>query len=185
MEEAELHVHHGHHDHQPAGGLGQRVALFTALLAALGAVLGYQSNRLMDEVLLQKNDAVLLKAHATDQWNYYQAVSTKLHLMELAKVLSATDKQQQFDTSIAKYKKQKADIKTLADRYESASAKANADVARLDAPHNLLAMAMIMFQIAVALASITALTQRGWLLLLAAISAVAGIGLWAYGMSLI
>lgn len=183
MEEAELHVHHDHH--HASGGLGQRVALFTALLAALGAVLGYQSNRLMDEVLLQKNDAVLLKAHATDQWNYYQAVSTKLHLMELAKVLSSADKQQQFETSIIKYKKQKADIKVVADKYESASAKANEDVARLDAPHNLLAMAMIMFQIAVALASITALTQRGWLLVLAGVSSATGIGLWAYGMSLV
>jgi len=42
--------------------LEQRVAIFTALLAALGAVVGYQGNHLMHEVMLRKNEAVLQKA---------------------------------------------------------------------------------------------------------------------------
>ena len=42
----------------------------------------------------------------------------------------------------------------------------------------MLAMAMIMFQIAVALASVTALTQRTWLLGMAGLSALIGIGVW-------
>jgi len=37
------------------------VAIFTALLAALGAVVSYQGNHLMNEVLLYKNEAVLKK----------------------------------------------------------------------------------------------------------------------------
>ncbi len=175
-----IHVHHAHHG---SDKLSQWVALFTALLAALGAVLGYQTNRLMDDVLLQKNDAVLMKAHATDQWNYYQSVSTKMHLMELAKVLSPADKQQPFDAQIVKYKKQKEDIKAIAEKFDNDSAKANQEVTRLDAPHNLLSMAMIMFQISVALASITALTQRSWLIVVAALSSISGIGLWVYALT--
>ncbi len=180
--DAEIHVHHAHHANDK---LSQWVALFTALLAALGAVLGYQGNRLMNEVLLQKNDAVLMKAHATDQWNYYQAVSTKTHLMELAKVLSPTDKQAGFDNSIAKYKVQKADIKASAEHFEAASTHDNNEAARLNGPHEMLAMAMILFQISVALASITALTQRAWLMVVAGLSAILGIGLWAYGALLL
>ncbi len=176
MEETELHVHHPHH--HGSDQLSQRVALFTALLAVLGAILGYQTNQLMDEVLLQKNDAVLLKAHATDQWNYYQSVSTKMHLMELAKDLAPETRQKQFDQSIAKYKKQKTEIKASAEQFEEQSAKANKEVSELDAPHSMLAMAMIMFQIAVALASVTALTQRTWLLGMAGLSALIGIGVW-------
>lgn len=180
--DAEIHVPHEQHGH---GKLSQWVALFTALLASLGAVLGYQGNRLMNEALMQKNDAVLMKAHATDQWNYYQAVSTKTHLMELAKVLSPTDKQAGFAASIVKYKAQKDGIKASAEHYEMASTHANDASARLNGPHEMLAMAMILFQISVALASVTALTQRAWLMVIAGVSAVLGVGLWAYGTLLL
>ncbi len=182
MSDSGIHVPHGHHG---SDRLSQYVALFTAILAALGAVLGYQGNRLMNEVLLQKNDAVLMKAHATDQWNYYQAVSTKTHLMELAKVLSPADKQAKFDASITKYQAQKASIKVDAEKFEAASTKANDEASRLNAPHEMLAMAMILFQISVALASVTALTQRAWLMGVAAVCAVGGIGLWAYGAMMV
>ena len=178
MSETEIHVPHGHHG---SDGLSQKVAFFTAIMAALGAVLGYQGSRLMEESLLQKNDAVLMKAHATDQWNYYQAVSTKAHLMELAKTLSPIDKQAGFDASIAKYKTQKTKIKLDAEKFETASAKANQRAAQLNAPHEMLAMAMIMLQISVALASVTALTKRGWLLGVALLCALTGLGFWAYG----
>lgn len=181
MSESGIEAPHIHHDANP---LSQWVALFTAILAALGAVLGYQGNRLMDEVLMQKNDAVLMKAHATDQWNYYQAVSTKTHLMELAKVLASPEKTKGFSDKIDKYKSQKADIKASAEKYEAASAKANTEAAHLDRPHQMLAFAMILFQIAVALASVTALTKRVWLINVAALCAAIGIGLWGYGMTL-
>ncbi|MHB0992173.1 MAG: DUF4337 domain-containing protein [Burkholderiales bacterium] len=181
MSESGIEAPHIHHDANP---LSQWVALFTAILAALGAVLGYQGNRLMDEVLMQKNDAVLMKAHATDQWNYYQAVSTKTHLMELAKVLASPEKTKGFSEKIEKYKAQKAEIKASAEKYEAASAKANTEAAHLDRPHQMLAFAMILFQIAVALASVTALTKRVWLIYVAALCAAIGIGLWGYGMTL-
>ncbi len=182
MSESGIHVPHEHHGSDP---LSQWVALFTALLAALGAVLGYQGNRLMNEVLLQKNEAVLMKAHATDQWNYYQAVSTKMHLMEMVKILSPADKQAGFDASIVKYKAQKTTIKVDAEKYEAASGKANHEASRLNAPHEKLAMAMIMLQISVALASVTALTKRTWLLGVAVLSAAVGIGLWIFGAMMV
>lgn len=181
MSDSEIHLHHEHHG---SDQLSQWVALFTALLAAMGAILSYQGNHLMNEVLLQKNEAVLMKAHATDQWNYYQAVSTKLHLTEMAKILSPVNKQASFDASITKYKTQKMGIKIDAEKYESASSIANNEATRLDAPHNMLAFAMILFQIAVALASVTALTQRTWLMILAVVCAIGGAGLWAYGIIL-
>ncbi|HUW27076.1 MAG TPA: DUF4337 domain-containing protein [Sulfuriferula sp.] len=185
MSDSGIHIPHpAHHDH-PANSLDQWVAIFTAILAALGAVLSYQGSHLMNEVLLQKNEAVLMKAHATDQWNYYQAVSTKTHLMELAKALAPADKTSGFNSEITKYKAQKARIKADADHYEQASAKANAEAARLSTPHEKMALAIILFQIAVALASVTALTKRAWLMSVASICALAGIGLWGYGLTML
>ncbi|MHB8919931.1 MAG: DUF4337 family protein [Halothiobacillus sp.] len=97
-----LHTHAPHDEavHEAAHGgglpvshsLNQWVAIFTALIAALGAMVSYQGSNLMNEVLLYKNEAVLKKTKATDEWNYYQAVSTKAHLMALAVDLTTPDR---------------------------------------------------------------------------------------------
>lgn len=173
-------VHHSaEHDAQHGGrhSLSQWVAIFTAILAAFGAFVSYQGTHLMNEVLLQKNEAVLEKAKAADQWNYYQAVSTKLHMMELAVMLAPT-KAAGFQEKIAKYQKQKVSIQKDADDMEKKSAAANRESAHLNRPHNDLEISMIFLQIAISLASITALTRRKWLFVVAIISAGGGIGLW-------
>ncbi|WP_241781514.1 DUF4337 domain-containing protein [Acidithiobacillus thiooxidans] len=181
-----LHSHPPHEEmvHHAAGGhggerhsLSQWVAIFTAILAAFGAIVSYQGTHLMNEVLLQKNEAVLEKAKAADQWNYYQAVSTKLHMMELAIIL-APNKSADFKEKIAKYEHQKVSIQQSATEMEQKSEAANRESAHLNRPHNDLEIAMIFLQIAISLASITALTRRKWLFAVAGISAAGGIGLW-------
>ncbi|MHB0889256.1 DUF4337 domain-containing protein [Acidithiobacillus sp.] len=190
MSEHGLHTHAPHEEalhaggHGPGGGhsLNQWVAIFTALLAALGAVVSYQGNHLMNEVLLYKNEAVLKKTKATDQWNYYQAVSTKMHLMELAVDLAPADKTAPFRKKISKYEGQKSDIKKAADQLEAESQAADEESARLNRPHNDMEVGMIFLQIAISLASITALTGRKWLFGAAILSALAGVGLWISAM---
>jgi hypothetical protein len=172
---------HGH-EHAPVHSLGQWVAIFTALIAALGAMVSYQGSNLMTEVLLYKNEAVLKKAKATDEWNYYQAVSTKAHLMELALVMAAPDRVAGFKDEIAKYKEQKVEIKKNAEALEAESEHANAESARLNKPHHDLEIAMIFFQIAISMASITALTRRRWLFGMGLASAAIGIGLWGHAL---
>ncbi|ANJ66776.1 hypothetical protein A9404_04755 [Halothiobacillus diazotrophicus] len=168
--------------HEPTRGLNQWVAIFTALIAALGAMVSYQGSNLMNEVLLYKNEAVLKKTKATDEWNYYQAVSTKMHLMELAVELAPTDRVTGFKDEIAKYKAQKVEIKQRADLLEKESEKANEESRLLNKPHHDLEIAMIFFQIAISLASITALTRRRWLFVAGLVSAAIGIGLWGVAL---
>lgn len=168
---------HGNSKHS----LSQWVAIFTAILAAFGAIVSYQGSHLMNEVLLYKNEAVLKKAKATDQWNYYQAVSTKMHFMELAALL-VPNKADEFTGEIAKYKSQKVSIKRAAENLEKKSTKANRESARLNRPHNDMEIAMIFLQIAISLASITALTRRKWLFAVAIVSAGGGIALWLTAM---
>ena len=59
-----FHVHGAHevehHAHQ-CPGLAQYVAIFTALLATIGAVVGYQVATTLNEAVLYKNEAVLKK----------------------------------------------------------------------------------------------------------------------------
>ncbi len=187
-----LHTHAPHEDavHEAAHGAGlsashnlnQWVAIFTALIAALGAVVSYQGSNLMNEVLLYKNEAVLKKTKATDEWNYYQAVSTKSHLMALAVDLTTPNRVAGFKDQIAKYTVQKVEIKQRADALEQESEHANAESARLNKPHHDLEIAMIFFQISISLASITALTGRRWLFGAGLLSATVGIGLWGIAL---
>ena len=174
MSEEGLEVPEGGH----AGGtLGQWVAIFTAILAAMGAVVGYQGNHLMHEVLLKKNEAVLRKTEATNEWNHYQSVSTKAHLAELAQQLIPPERAAQLEEKIQKYGAQREELTAKARELDDASLRADREAAELNRPHARFALAMILLQIAISLASITALTQRKWLFAVAIISAAGGFGL--------
>ena len=188
-----LHTHAPHEEavHEAAESHGpkkhslyQWIAIFTALLATIGAIVSYQGTHLMNEVLLAKNEAVLEKAKATDQWNYYQAISTKEHLMDLAVAMTPTSKNAPFQKKIAKYKQQKKEVQLQAEHLDQLSNSANQHSAQLDKPHNDMAIAMIFLQIAISLASVTALTGRTWLFGMAILSAIGGIGLWGMALSL-
>ncbi len=162
-----------------AGGpLSQWVAIFTAILASAGAVVGYQGSHLMNEVLLKKNEAVLRKAEATNEWNHYQAVSTKAHLAELAQQLVAAERAAGLTEKLDKYTAQRDELMSKARALDDASTRAEAEAELLNLPHTRFAMAMIFLQIAISIASITALTQRRWLFAVAVVSAASGVGLW-------
>jgi hypothetical protein len=180
----DFHVH-GAHDHaveHEAGsgnGLGQYVAIFTAILASIGAVVSYQGGATQNEAMMYKNEAVLKKTQASDQWNFYQAKSNKGHLMELAADMAPESKQAYYKKQIDKYEQDKLSIKQKAEALEAESAKANDASERIMHPHHRLAQSMTLIQIAISLASITVLTRKKWLFTLAAIAAAGGIGLWA------
>ena len=67
-----------------------------------------------------------------------------------------------------------------ADALDKESAMANEKAQQLNRPHHDLEIAMIFFQIAISLASITALTGRRWLFIAGLLSAAGGVGLWVY-----
>ena len=161
-----------------SGRLEQWVAIFTAILAAFGAVVGFQGSHLMNDVLLKKNEAVLRKAEATNEWNHYQSVSTKSHVMELAQELVPPERAPQFTDKIQKYTAQKDELMAQARAFDEASQRANAESEDLSRWHMYFAVAMIFLQIAISLASITALTRQRWLFLVALVSAAGGVGLW-------
>jgi hypothetical protein len=187
VSEEEFHVHgaheHIHYEAHPVGGLAQQVALFTALMSTLGAVVSYQSAATQNEAMLHKNEAVLYKTQASDQWSFYQSKSMKGHLMELAADLALPDKQAYYRDQVKKYEKEKAEIRAAAERLEQRSLDANNSSAHSLRPHHLMARAMTLIQIAIALASVTALTRQRWLFAVGGIAAAAGVALWVSAVS--
>src|SRR5262245_46160169 len=174
-----IHVH-GAHDHAVEheahkGGLGQQVAIFSAVLATVGAIVSFLGGHTQNEALLYKNEAVLKKTEASNQWNYFQAKSTKQALAEFAAGLT-TDPAlaAKYRANVERYEKEKAEIKAEAEKLEAASKKAGEKSDHALHPHENLAISMTLLQIAIALASITVLTKKRWLLGGAALAALAG-----------
>ena len=178
-----FHVH-GHHEHavehhaQGGDNLATYIAIFTALLASLGALVSYQGGDTQNQAMLYKNEAVLKKTQASDQWNFYEAKSNKGHLMELAADLAPANKRNFYKSQIEKYENDKKEIKAKAEALEAESEKANRQSEHLIHPHHKLAQSMTLIQIAISLASITVLTRRKWLFAVATLAAAGGLAMW-------
>jgi Domain of unknown function (DUF4337) len=189
--EAEAAGHGGHGDGQ--GGLAQRVALMTAMLAFCGAISSWQGSASLSEAMLLKNESILLKnqsvlrkTEASNQWNYYQAKSSKQNLAELALALAPREKLEFYTKEVERYKMEKEVIKKDAEalelevkKYDAQSDEANKQSGEKIHPHHRWELAMTLFQIAIALASITILTRMRWLFITSGLAGVAGLGLAA------
>jgi len=180
------HFHvHGAHEHEvehqahSGAGLAQYVAMFTAVLSTVGAVVSYQGGSTQNEAMLYKNEAVLKKTQASNQWNYYQAKSSKGHLMSVAVDMVPPDRKEFYKKQIEKYEQEKKEIKASAEALEEESKIANEHSEHLMHPHHRLAQAMTLIQIAISLASITVLTRKRWLFAGAGVAAAGGVVLWA------
>lgn len=157
-------------------GLGQEIALFSAVLATLGAIVSFLGGHTQNDALYYKNEAVLMKARASDSWGYFQATSIKRHMAEqMADSFPAlADK---YKAEAARYATQQKQLQADAEKLEHKSEEADAESRQALRPHVKLSIAMTALQIAIALASITALTNRRWLLTAAGIAAAIGLGL--------
>ena len=179
MSEHGVHVH-GPHDHAvehaaQSPGLGQQVAIFTAVLATVGAIVSFFGGDTQNKAIIFKNEAVLERAEASDQWNFYQAKSMKQNIAEMAAAVATDPKAVEFYKSEAKrYAAEKKDIEKDARKHEAAYKSWNEKSEQALHPHHFLALSMTLLQIAIALASITVLTQKRWLLYGAALSAFGG-----------
>jgi len=182
-----VHVH-GPHDHAVEHeahrtGLGQQIAIFTAILATVGAIVSFFGGDTQNNAMLFKNEAVLERAEASDQWSYYQAKSLKQNLAETAAALATDPKKAEFYQSEAKrYAAEKKEVEAEARKHDKAYKEWNEKSEKALHPHHYLAMSMTLLQIAIALASITVLTQKRWLLYGAGFAAFAGaiLGVLAY-----
>ncbi len=150
MEEAEVPLENLHEEiHHQAEHGGEKwiswVALSAALLAVLAAIAGLLSGK-------HANEAMMSQIEASDRWSYYQAKSIKAAVLD-AKISLATSVNEQDKEKAAKYQGEEAEIKGEAERKES-EAKTNFHA------HEVYARSVTMFQIAIAIAAISALTKR-------------------------
>src|SRR5437773_8944101 len=95
------------------GAFLRRIALTTALLAALASVASLRAGDAANEALVQKAEATRLQAEASDQWAYYQAKGIKAAVQEAARTSwLAIGKQApgEYDQNIARYGEEQREI---------------------------------------------------------------------------
>jgi hypothetical protein len=176
MSEAGFHVH-GPHDHElehatqhaadqhgAAGGMINQIAMFTAVIATVGAMFAYMGGATQANAGLYKNNAAIKKTEASNQWNYFQSKSTKQSLAEVSRDLTAGEAE-------------KAKYQAKIDRYETEKKAIEADARRIEAEskdwdeksdvqmhqHHRWAQATTALQVSIALAAIALLTRKKWL----------------------
>jgi hypothetical protein len=190
MSEGHFHVH-GPHDHEvehatahSADPFTGRIALMTAILATIGALFGYMAGATQNDALMLKNDAAIKKTEASDQWNFYQAKSSKQNLAELGATLTTGEQQAKYLKEAERYKKEKEDIMVEAKKFEDASRAAEQKSEATMHVHHRWAQAMLLIQIGIALAAITILTRNKAMgfgaLAVAAVSVVIGAMAYAH-----
>ena len=182
-----FHVH-GPHDHelehaaQHGDAHAGQLAVITAILATVGALFGYMGGATQANAGLYKNDAAIKKTEASNQWNYYQAKSSKQNLSELALELAPESRKQFYQDEIKRYKGEKADIKGAAEKLEAQSADFDKKSEEQMHQHHRWAQATTALQIAIAMAAIALLTKRKWseylVYGLSAIGIATGVAAW-------
>jgi Domain of unknown function (DUF4337) len=150
MEEAEVPLEQLHeHVQDTAEHSGEAwiswVALSTALLAVLAAIAGLLSG-------MNVNEAMMNQIEASNQWNYYQAKSIKASVLD-SKMSLATTVDEKDRAKAARYEEEQAEIRKEAE-HKTVEAKVNFH------RHEVYARAVTMFQIAIAIAAISALTRQ-------------------------
>ena len=171
MSEGGFHVH-GPHDHElehaaqgghDSGGMIAQIAVITAIIATVGAIFSYMGGATQANAGLYKNNAAIKKTEAANQWNYFQAKSTKQSLSEFARDLAPEDKKAVYQSKIDRYEKEKTEIKAGAEKLEAEATTWDKSSDEQMHQHHRWAQATTVLQVSIALAAIALLTRKKWL----------------------
>jgi hypothetical protein len=156
-EEMEVPTEHLHEDMEHAAHhSGETWIVFVALSSALLAVLAAACSLLAGH---RANEAMIEQIQASDQWAYYQAKGVKSAVLESKmELLHALGKEPDAkdEEKVTEYKNQQKEIEEKAREKEHSSEENLAS-------HQILAKGVTVFQIAIALGAISALTRKKWL----------------------
>ncbi len=160
----------------------------TAILAVFAAIAALESGTYSNQAILDKNEAVLHQAQASDQWAYYQSKGIKSVLTLGQSELVAGDHPEvatRLRHDAERYQREQEASAERARGYERLVAEKNdRSEAHLER-HHTFAKAVTIFQISIALAAIAALARRRALWVLGLVSGCAGLaflvmGFWAH-----
>ncbi|SFB37410.1 protein of unknown function [Collimonas sp. OK607] len=180
----EQHLEHvTEHAHGSGDNFAGKIAVMTAIMATVGAMFSYQAGSTESEAAMNKNNAAIKKTEASNQWNYYQAKSSRQNLAELAAHIPGVDAAH-YTAEAQRYKSEKEVVQKKAQELEAEASAWDEKSELVLHQHHRWAQAMMAIQIAISLAAITLLTRKEWLKKMAygagAVSVVLGTLAWLH-----
>jgi hypothetical protein len=139
------------------------LSLSTAMIAVFAAIASLLSGSHANAAILSKNEAVLNQARASDQWAYYQAKGIKHTVYaSQAEAVGATNPAQatKLREEASHYKEEQAEVEKRARELEAKVEEAGKAADESLERHHQFAISVTIFQVAIALAAIAALTRR-------------------------
>jgi len=158
------------------GRMLRLVALSTAILAAITAVVSLHAGSTINEALVLESEATQFQARASDQWAYYQAKGIKGAVASSSVSAYAANGRSAPDSLralAARYAREQGDIQAEAKTLEKERDERVIDAERLLAQHHRYAFSVALLQVSIALGAVAALTRQRKAL---ALSMVAGVG---------
>jgi len=144
------------------GSFLKRIALTTALFAALAAIAALQAGATVNEALVLKTEATRLQAEASDQWAYYQAKGIKAATSEAARtswLAIAKEPPAEYAEKQKRYGEEQAEIQKKARELEKERDAKSSEADHLLHRHHRFANAVALFQVSIALGAVAALTK--------------------------
>lgn len=154
----------GHGGHGSSGGMINQIAMFTAIIATVGAIFGYMGGATQANAGIYKNNAAIKKTEASNQWNYFQSKSTKQSLAEMSRDLATKDEDRaKYQAKVDRYEKEKNEIKAVAEKLEAEATAWDKQSDEQMHQHHRWAQSTTVLQVSIALAAIALLTKKRWL----------------------
>ena len=154
---------HGH-GHEGGKSMTNQIAMFTAIIATVGAIFAYMGGATQANAGLFKNNAAIKKTEASNQWNYFQSKSTKQSLAEVSRDLTSAEAEKaKYHAKIDRYEKEKNEIKAVAEKLEADATAWDKKSDEQMHQHHRWAQATTVLQVSIALAAIALLTRKKWL----------------------
>ncbi len=151
-----------HEEAERGGALLKQIALTTALFAALAAIAALQAGSTANEALVLKTEATRLQAEASDQWAYYQAKGIKEAIQEAQRaawLAGGKTPPPELEQKAKQYAQEQSDIRAQAEAKEHDRDAKSHEADLLLEHHHGYANAVAMFQVAIALGAVAALTR--------------------------
>ncbi|GAC1498532.1 MAG: hypothetical protein NVS1B14_01580 [Vulcanimicrobiaceae bacterium] len=155
--------------HERAEGRGNVwISLTAALLAVLAAIATMLAHSRSTTALLEKNEAILTQAKASDQYNYYESKRIKYHIYNALDQagIGAAAGQKRVGAVAAHEKKAAGPILLQAQGMEKKSAEHQDRSERALKAYEILEIAVTLFEVSIVFVSISALTKIRFLLYL-------------------
>lgn len=158
-------LHETIHEEMERGGgrLLKGIALTTALLAAFAAIASLRAGATVNEALVLKTEATRLQAEASDQWTYYQAKGIKAAIQEASRaawLANGKEPPARLEEATKRYAEEQTEIQKEARAKEQERDAKSTEADHLLHRHHGFANAVAIFQVAIALGAVAALTRN-------------------------